>query len=363
MPVKPSVALVVDALPALGGAERVLMTAMQLFPQAPIYTLIYNRDAFRGSPIAERRVITSYIDRLPLAHTQYRKYLPLMPNAIQRFDLSSYDLVISFNYAVAHGVVTRPGQRHLAYTYTPMRYAWRDYGLNGEQQPNARIQAFFLQPFRRWDVASVRHVAQFGAISNWIGGWVKKLYRREPTVIYPPVEVDRFSPCLIRENYYITVSRLVAHKRIDLMVGAFNQLNLPLIIVGDGPERGRLQRIARDNICFPGYRSDREIANLLNRARGYINASEEDFGISMVEAQAAGCPVIAYRKGGALETVQENRSGLFFNESEIDSLSDAVCRFETQYACLDPLQISHGVQKYSSKRFLREFAKFSGIEL
>jgi glycosyltransferase involved in cell wall biosynthesis len=361
MPVNPSVALVVDALPGLGGAERVLMTAMQLFPQAPIYTLIYHQAGFRGTPMADRQVIASYIDRMPLAHSQYRKYLPLLPHAIQRFDLSRYDLVISFSYAVAHGVITRAGQRHLSYTYTPMRYAWREYALNGEQQPNARVQNALMLPFRLWDKAAVRQVEQFGVISQWIGVWVKRLYRRDPVVIYPPVDVARFSPGIARENYYITVSRLVAHKRIDLIVAAFNRLRLPLVIVGEGPQHARLARNAHDNICFLGYRSDREIAGLLARARGYINASEEDFGISMVEAQAAGCPVIAYRKGGVLETVRENQSGLFFDQASADSLAETVCLLEARHASFNPLLISQGVQKFNSERFLQEFAKFAGI--
>jgi glycosyltransferase involved in cell wall biosynthesis len=287
---------------------------MDLFPKAPVYTLVYDRAAFENSPIALRQVFTSYLDLLPAAHTQYRKYLPLMPHAIQQFDFREFDVVISFSYALAHGVIIQPGQMHLSYTYTPMRYAWRHFGLNGMKKSHTKLLDFLFLTFRRWDSTAVSHVGHLSSVSHWIKHWVQRVYQRDSTVIYPPVEVERFSPQDQREEYYMTVSRLVAHKRVDLIVEAFNQVKLPLLVVGEGPERSRLERNARTNICFLGFQADVQVASLLNRARGYICACEEDFGISMVEAQAAGCPVIAYGQGGALEIIKVGQTGIFFSE-------------------------------------------------
>jgi glycosyltransferase involved in cell wall biosynthesis len=360
MPLTSKVALVIDALPAMGGAERVLMTAMELFPRAPIYTLVYDRASFTNTPIEGRRVYTSFLDKLPASHTQYRKYLPLMPNAIEKFNLKDYEVLISFHYAVAHGVITQPGQKHLSYTYTPMRYAWRRYGLNGVIQGQNKWVSGLFQPFRTWDTSAISHVEQIASVSGWIRDLVQRVYQRDSTVIYPPVEVDRFVPQAQRENYYISVSRLVAHKRIDLIVDAFNKLKLPLLIVGEGPERARLERRAQDNIRFLGFKSDSNVASLLNKARGYISACEEDFGISMVEAQAAGCPVIAYGQGGALETILEGQTGYFFKESDSTVLADAIMHCESKIPDCDPLLVAENAQRFNKSRFLDEFSAFVG---
>lgn len=358
MPIGQKVALVLDALPGIGGAEKMLMDAMQLFPEAPIYTLLYNRRAFAGTPLAARRVVPSFIDRLPGAGKHYRKYLPLMPRAIEAFDLSDYDLIISFSYAVAHGVRVQPGQKHLSYTLTPMRYAWNNVGLNGSEQGNSRLLQRLLAPFRKWDLASVRQVDRMAAVSRYIAERVRCAYRREAMVIYPPVDVGRFTPEPDRGDYYVTVSRLVAHKRIDLIVQAFNRLGLPLLVVGDGPERPRLERGARPNVRFLGFQSDENVACLLSRARAYLSAGIEDFGIAVVEAQAAGCPVIAYRSGGVLETVVEGRTGVFFNHPCWESLAQAVERFERCRQRFHPIPIAASVQHFHTGRFLRELADF-----
>jgi len=352
------VALVVDALAGIGGAEKVLMSAMELVPEAPIYTLVYNRKAFLGTPIAARQVIPSYIEKLPGARLHYRKYLPLMPRAIERFDLSRFDLILSFSYAVAHGVRLQNGQKHLSYTFTPMRYAWRNFGINGsEQTANVWTQRLF-ELFRRWDSAVVTRVERFASVSRWISDWIREVYQRESTVIYPPVDIERFSPEMVRGDYFITINRLVAHKRIDLIVKAFNRLHLPLLVVGEGPERQKLEQMAEPNVRFLGYLPDEAVADLLSRARAYICAGEEDFGISLVEAQAAGCPVIAYRKGGALETVCEGQTGLFFNKPSFESLTETVEYFSRQANDFDPRQIAASVQRFNKLRFLQEFASF-----
>jgi len=355
MSLNSKVAIVVDALSILGGSEKVLMAALELFPEAPIYTLLYNRDIFAHTPLAYRKVISSFIERLPFAYTHYRKYLPLMPYAIQHFDLSDYDTILSLSYAVAHGVKVHPGQKHFSYTYTPMRYAWRNFGLDGLPRKSTGMDRLF-RPFRAWDLGAARSVDQFAAVSNWIANLVNLTYQQDARVIYPPVDVERFSPGLERGDYYITVSRLVPHKRVGLIVDAFSSLGLPLLVVGEGEERQHLERRAKDNIHFLGFQSDATVNDLLNRARAFVSASEEDFGIAMVEAQAAGCPVIAYGKGGAPEIVVENQTGLFFDQPRSDSLVNAIERFL-------PLRLSShecaaNAARFNKQRFLSEIASF-----
>ena len=194
MPVRSETALVIDALPGPGGAEKVLIEAMKLFPDAPIYTLIYNHEAFAETPLRDRQVISSNLNRLPWKHTQYRKYLPLMPSAIERFDLSRYERIISFSYAVAHGIRVQSDQKHLSYTFTPMRYAWRNFGLDGMTRPANPVLNWLLHRFRAWDLSTIAHIDHLAAVSHWIAQCVEKAYGRQATVIYPPVEIERFSP-------------------------------------------------------------------------------------------------------------------------------------------------------------------------
>lgn len=357
----PNVALVVDALPGIGGAEKLVMSAAELFPEAPIFTLVYNRPAFRDTPLAARRVITSYIDRLPGAPSGYRKYLPLLPHAIRNFDLSGFDVVLSFSYAVAHGVRLQPGQRHLSYTFTPMRYAWRDFGLNGKKLAARRWTQSLFCWFRTWDAGVVGRVERMATVSHHIRQWVRRVYQREARVIYPPVDVERFKPGIERGDYYVSVARLVPHKRVDLVVEAFNRLGLPLLVVGDGPMRGQLERSAGENIHFTGFLGDEIMADLLGGARAFVSASEEDFGMAVVEAQAAGCPVIAYGKGGALETVTPGQSGMFFDEPCPESLAEAVGRFARRVREFDPLHIASCAQRFNKERFLRELGAFTSL--
>lgn len=358
MPVRSKVALVIDALPAVGGAEKVLLQALALFPYAPVYTLVYNPEPFARTPLARRRVITSSIDRLPGARTHYRKYLPWMPRAIEEFELGEYDLVLSFSYAVAHGVRLQPGQRHLSYTFTPLRYAWNGVSLDGSERMKARLWRSLFAPFRRWDRAGAGRVDRLAAVSGWIAGQIQAAYGRSAEVIYPPVEVERFSPQPARGEQYITVCRLVPHKRVDLMVEAFNHLGLPLLVVGEGPEREKLERRSKANIRFLGYQPDEQVARLLGCARAFVCAAREDFGIAVVEAQAAGCPVIAYQAGGVLETVTEGETGLFFADATPESLAEAVIHFEASREEFFPAAAVARASRFNTGRFLRELADF-----
>lgn len=357
---KPRIALVVDALPAIGGGEKTLFTALEVFPEADIFTLIYNRDAFRFTPIAKKEIATSYLDKLPLARRHHRLLLPLMPHAIEQFDLCKYDLVVSFSYAVAHGVRVKNGTRHISYTYTPMRYAWSDINLDGTRSRKNPALKLAMDNFRRWDRAAAARVHEFAAISQDIAGRIQSAYQREAQVIYPPVEVERFFANQQRGNYFVTLSRLVPHKRIDLIIEAFSFLQLPLKIIGEGPQKKWLHKRAAPNIEFLGYQSEEAVAQLLNQARGFVSAAEEDFGIAIVEAQAAGCPVIAYKAGGALETVIDGLTGLFFEDQTAASLTEAVKRFQDSADCFRSVDMLENAQKFSKARFVRSFREFVG---
>lgn len=359
---EPRIAFVIDALPTLGGGERVLFTALEAFPNAELFTLVYNKPAFTTSPIAQHQVNTSFINRLPFAHTHHRIFLPLMPTAIEQFNLRAYDIIVSFSYAVAHGVQNYNGAHHVSYTYTPMRYAWLDLNINGTHTRKNPILDRFMQSFRTWDQKAAARVHQFAAISQVISQRIQHAYQREASIIYPPVEVDRFKPAPKRENFYITVTRLVAHKRIDILVQAFSKLNLPLLIIGEGPELPRLKNMAGPNIQFLGYQSDEKVAEYLGKARGFVCATEEDFGIAIVEAQAAGCPVIAYGQGGALETVIDGITGIFFDEQTPECLSDVLQCYEKIYSDFCTSDLIKNSQRFAKANFINEFKKFACSE-
>ena len=354
----PRIAFIMDSLPSLGGAEKVLFTALEIFPRADIFSLIYNQPVFRDTPIARRAIKTSWIDTLPLAHTHHRWFLPFMPAAVERFDLHAYDFVVSFSYAVAHGARNYNGARHVSYTYTPMRYAWTGLNLDGTHTHKNLVVDGFMHLFRKWDRRAAARVHAFASISVAVSRRIADAYQRAAPVLYPPVEVDRFTPARSREDYYMTITRLVPHKRVDLLVQAFSKLKLPLLVVGDGPELPRLRQMTPSNVHFLGYVPDEESAALLGRARAFVSAAEEDFGIAIVEAQAAGCPVIAYGKGGALETVIPNVTGLHFKDQSIENLVQAVQEFERRHSCFRVEDLLHNAQRFNKERFLSEFQKF-----
>lgn len=355
---KPRIAFVLDALPAIGGGEKTLFAALEVFPQADIFTLIYNKPAFAGSPIAGKKVITSALDQLPFVKSHYRLFLPLMPSAMERFDLRTYDVVVAFSYAVAHGVRARGNTPLLCYMYTPMRYAWSDINLDGTHSRKNSFLNLAMQTFRVWDRSAAARVHAFAAISHGIAERIRSAYQCEAQVIFPPVEVDRFSANAQRGGYFVTLSRLVPHKRIDLVIDAFSRLKLPLKIIGDGPQRISLQKRAAPNIEFLGYQSEEAVVQLLNSARGFVCAAQEDFGIAIVEAQAAGCPVIAYRGGGALETVIDGVTGLFFAQQSAAALVEAVERFEKIVPRFRSRDMLDNARRFTKARFAESFHRF-----
>jgi len=355
---EPRIAFVIDSLPALGGGEKVLFTALEIYPRADVFTLVYNREVFANTPLANRTIKTSFIDSLPLARRFHRLFLPLMPCAIERLDLRAYDAIVCFSYAVAHGVKNYNGARHVSYTYTPMRYAWTDLNIDGTHTRKRAILGGLMQAFRKWDRKAAARVHQFAAISQAVSRRIADAYGRAAPVIYPPVEIERFTPGVQRENYYVTVSRLVAHKRIDLLVQAFSKLDLPLLIIGDGAERKRLQSQASSNVRFLGWQSDERVAELLGKARGFVSAAEEDFGIAIVEAQAAGCPVITYGQGGALDTVTDGMTGILFSEQSVACIVDAVRTFERAFSTFQLHNLTENARRFDKERFAREFREF-----
>jgi glycosyltransferase involved in cell wall biosynthesis len=346
-----------------GGAEQVLKGLLELWPNAPIFTLIYDENGNCKDIIQSTRVIGSFLNKMPFSKRKHRAYLPLMPLAIEQFELAGYDVVISASHAIAKGVITGPDQLHISYLHTPMRYAWdmqtaylSDGGL--EKGLRSFITRSLLHYLRIWDMRTVAGVDHYIANSQFIARRIMKLYKREATVIHPPVEIDRFTVREDKEDFYVTVSRLVSYKKVDLIVRAFNQMpDRKLVVLGDGPELKSLKAIASSNISFLGFQSDRVIEDTLQRARAFVYAAQEDFGIVPVEAQACGTPVIAFGKGGVLETVVPGETGQFFYQQTPESLADAIEGFERSQP-FDPLVIRKNAERFSKNRFKREMQAF-----
>jgi glycosyltransferase involved in cell wall biosynthesis len=358
------VALVHEWLEARAGSEKVVEQMLAVFPQADLFSLVKFFAADSPPQIPDRtRIQTSFIQRLPFAKQHFRQYLPLMPLAIEQFDLADYDLVISSNHAVAKGVLTRPHQLHISYVHTPIRYAWdlqQQYltqagltrGLKGG------LTRLILHYLRLWDLAADHRVDCFVANSRYVAHRIRKTYRRPATVIYPPVAIDRFRWDCDREDFYLTVSRCVPYKRVDLTVAAFSQLARPLVVIGDGPALAPLQQIAPANITFLRNPSDAVVSDYMARCRAFIFPAEEDFGITMVEAQAAGAPVIAYGQGGSAETVIHNQTGVLFAHQTIRDLVEAVAYFEEHRTNFAAEIIRNHAETFSEQRFQQEFSSF-----
>jgi glycosyltransferase involved in cell wall biosynthesis len=353
------VALVHDWLTGMRGGEKVLEALLEIYPGAEIFTLLHVPGSVSRT-IEDRPIHTSFVQRLPGAHRHYRRYLPLFPAAVERFDLRGFDLVVSCSHCVAKGVLPR-GAPHVSYCNTPMRYVWDQFDAyfgRGRAGLATRAAASAAAPvLRRWDRNSAGRVDHFIANSDYVRGRIRRFYGRDATVVYPPVEVSRFTPAEVREDFYLIVSALVPYKRVDLAVDAFRELGKPLLVVGSGPERRRLEAVAGRNTRFIGWCSDDEVAELMSRCRALLMPGVEDFGIVPVEAQAAGAPVIAFGEGGALETVGgEERggasTGVFFHEATPSSLAQAVRRFET--LTFDPAALRTNAERFARERFLEE---------
>lgn len=365
------VALVHEWFTSLAGSEKVVEQFCQLYPDAPVHAVFADPDVVREADFLRGHPLhTTFIQKLPFARTRFRHYLPLMPLAIEQLDLSAYDLVVSSSHAVAKGVITGPDQLHISYVHSPIRYAWdlqsqylRESGLDsGIKGWLARALLFFV---RNWDYRTANGVDYFVANSRFIARRIWKVYRREATVIYPPVDVAAFTLKEEKEDFYLAASRLVPYKRMDLIVQAFAGMpDKRLVVIGDGSDMDKLKALAKGapNIELLGYQPSPVLCDKMQRAKAFVFAAEEDFGITPVEAQACGTPVIAFGKGGALETVRglddAAPTGVFFPEQTVASLREAVAAFEREQARILPAVCRQNAERFSVERFRREFSDF-----
>jgi glycosyltransferase involved in cell wall biosynthesis len=357
------VAIAHEWLASYAGSERVVEQMLAIYPEADLFSLVDFLTADQRDFIQEKSVANSFIQKLPFARKAFRQYLPLMPFAVEQFDLSKYDIILSSHHAVAKGVLTRADQLHISYVHSPLRYGW-DLQWQYLEQANLQrgLKSWFvrwvLHYLRLWDVVAANRVDCFVANSRFIARRIWKTYRRRARVIYPPVAVAQFRADRPREDFYLTVSRFVPYKRVDVTIAAFNQLGLSLVVIGDGPDEQRLRQLAGPNIQMLGFQPDAVVADYLERCRGFIFSAEEDFGITVVEAQAAGAPVIAYGRGGAVETVVPDQTGLLFYPQTALALAAAVTQFEQQRSQFDPWVIRANAERFGVERFRQEFRDF-----
>ena len=335
------VAVVCDWLVTYAGAEKVLEQILNIYPEADLFALVDFLDEDKRDFIKHKKVTTTFVQKLPKAKTKYRNYLPFMPLAIEQLDLSKYDLVISSSHCVAKGILTGPNQVHISYVHSPIRYAWdlqhqylKEAGLT--KGLKGWIAKIILHYMKIWDTRTSNGVDYFIANSQFVAKRIWKCYRRKADVIYPPVDVEAFEFCDKKEDFYLTASRMVPYKKMDLIVEAFTKMpDKKLVVIGDGPDFAKIQKIAQgySNIKLMGYQPFKVLKEHMQKAKAFVFAAEEDFGITPVEAQACGTPVIAYGRGGALETVRglsikDNPTGVFFDKQDKDSLIKAINYFE-----------------------------------
>jgi glycosyltransferase involved in cell wall biosynthesis len=362
------VAIVHEWLIDYSGSERVVEQMLKCFPQADLFAVVdFLEDHERGF-LGGRKATTTFIQKLPRAKKSFRSYLPLMPLAIEQLDVTGYDLVLSSSHAVSKGVLVGPNQLHMSYVHSPIRYAWdfqhqylRESGLNSGFK--AWMARSILHYMRMWDTRTANGVDHFIANSKFIGRRIEKAYRRPSEVIYPPVATDKFQMATHKDEFYMTASRMVPYKRVPLIVEAFAGMpDKKLVVIGDGPDMDKAREQAGPNVSFLGYQSFDVLLDHMRRAKAFVFAAEEDFGITPVEAQACGTPVIAYGRGGALETVRglgaENgpgdATGLFFDAQTKEAIQDAVNRFEKQSGAFSPEACRKQALRFSEARFREE---------
>lgn len=347
------VAIVHDWLTIYGGAESIIRILHDLFPEAPIYTSVYDRENMPDD-FKEMDIRTSFLQKMPFAKKKYTSYLQLMPKAFESFDLSEYDLIISSSTCCAKGVKTRKDAFHICYCNTPMRYAWDFYDeyVSGKSFLARKYIGMVMPGIRKWDYKSSDRVDSFIANSKNVAERIKRHYDRESHVIYPPVRTEMFVPSGEDKDFYLAVSRLVPYKKIDLLAETFTKLEKPLYIIGGGSEFEKIKALSGDSVKLLGRLSDEEVLSYMQSCKAFLFPGEEDFGITPVEAQACGKPVIAYGKGGATETVVDGVTGVHFAEQTVSSLTKAIERFEN--TTFDIEKITDNAAKFSETRFRKE---------
>jgi glycosyltransferase involved in cell wall biosynthesis len=365
-------ALVHDWFSVYAGAEKCVESFTNIWDDFEVYSLIdFLSDEDRETILKGKKVHTSFVQGLPFAKRKYRNYMPLFPLAIEQHDLSEYDVVISSSHAVAKGVLTRPDQLHISYVYSPIRYAWdlhfqylRESGL--DKGLKGFLAKYFLHKIRLWDYATANRVDHYVAISHYIAKRIEKIYGKRSEVIYPPVDTSAFNIGECTEEYYITSSRMVPYKKIDLIVEAFSKTDKKLVVIGIGPDFEKIKCKATSNIELLGFTETEKMIKLTQKAKAFVFAAEEDFGIAPIEAQACGVPVIAFGKGATLETVigdpdgsfvDSSCTGVFFKEQNVDSILNAIEVFEENYGLFDKTTIRKNALRFSKERFEKEFEK------
>lgn len=365
-------ALIHDILVQSGGAEKCVESFTTIWDDFDIFTLVDNlSEKDRERMLKGKKTTTSFIQKLPFSKKLFRHYFPFYPYAVEQFDFSDYDFILSSSFSACKGVLTRPDQIHISYVYSPVRYAWDLYHqylreAKLEKGFKSKIVKWMLHYFRNWDAGTANRPDYYIAISHYIAKRIKKLYGKEAIVIYPPVNCDRFTIGQTTEDYYFTTSRMVPYKKMDLIVEAFKHMpNKKLIVGGDGPDFKKIQKIAPKNVELLGFLETNQLIKYTQSAKAFIFAAEEDFGIAPIEAQACGVPVIAFGKGGALETIIGNFSeqnkvekfhtGVFFEKQTTESLINAVAVFEKNETIFDKQTIRNQALKFDTKRFEHEF--------
>lgn len=362
------IAIIHEWLVTYAGSERALEQILAIYPDADLFCVVDFIDNQQRDFILGKKPTTTFIQHLPKARSKYRSYLPLMPLAIEQLDLSNYDLVISSSHAVAKGVLTGPDQLHISYVYSPIRYAWdlqhqylKEVGL--DRGVKGWLAKWILHKIRLWDSRTANGVDSFIAISHFIARRIRKAYRRESTVIYPPVDIHAFTQVDNKESFYLTASRMVPYKRIDLIVEAFSKMpDHRLVVIGDGPDFDKVKAKAGENIEILGYQEFGVLKDYMQRARAFVFAAEEDFGIIPLEAQACGTPVIAYGKGALLETIRglashEEPTGVFFKSQTVESIRDAVEYFERNMEGITPEACRRNAERFAPEIFRESFAR------
>lgn len=355
---KVRIAFVHEYLVKDGGAERVLWEWHKMFPKAPIYTLIYDQIGTHNR-FKNCNIKTSFLQKMPLAIKKYHLYFPLMPKAAESLDLSNYDLVLSNSHSYAKGIKVGPKTLHIYYCHTPTRYLWlnpKSHIKKAAYSPFFKIfMPFIIRKIRKWDYAAAQKPPIFIANSQNVAKRISKFYKRESCVIYPPIDVKKFQITNKIKDYYLIVSRLEPHKKVDLAIRAFNKIKKPLIIIGEGTQKPYLQKIAKSNIKFIPWVSDVKLAKYYRQARAFIYPQEEDFGITALEAQSSGRPVIAFAKGGALETIIDGKTGIFFQKQTVQDLIRAIKK--STKIKWRPAQIRRHAQKWDRKIFQKNWKK------
>ncbi|MGY3082534.1 glycosyltransferase family 4 protein [Pseudomonas fragi] len=357
------IAIVHDWLTTYAGAERVLEQLLILYPEADLFSVCDFVPDSQRAFMGDRKPTTTFIQNLPFARKKYRNYLPFMPLAIEQLDLAKYDLIISSSHAVAKGVLVGPDQLHICYCHSPIRYAWdmqSQYLAEADMHKGFKgwVARYLLFKTRNWDSRSASGVDFFISNSDYIGRRIEKIYRRKSTTIYPNVAVHDFPLHEIKDDFYLTASRMVPYKKMDLIVRAFADMpDKKLIVIGDGPQFDKVKQAATPNITIMGYQPFNVLRDHMQRAKAFVFAAEEDFGIIPVEAQACGTPVIAFGKGGALETVVDGKTGVLFHEQTEPAIQSAVKRFESEFN-FSPQTIRQHAESFSTERFITEFKAF-----